>query len=245
MGQVPFYSIIGGGRLASHLIKYFTLKKIEFSQWSRSESTALSDHIHLIPEGTIVLLAVSDGAIAQLVQEYPLLRNFSPVHFSGCVSIAGVTGAHPLTSFTRDTSTWDLQDYEAIAFVIENGGAKFEDIFPGLDNPRYYIDAGLKPLYHALCVTAGNFTTLLWNEAARQFSDKLSLPPEILHPYIARITANIKNEGGRALTGPIARRDIGTITQNLKALKNTSLEQIYISFLNLAGIPVSKGGDIL
>jgi len=245
MGQVPFYSIIGGGRLASHLFKYFTLKNIKFSQWTRNGGDALSDHIRLIAEGSIVLLAVPDGVISELVKEYPALRNFSPVHFSGCISVAGVTGAHPLTSFTLDTSSWSINDYEKIPFIIEKGGTKFEDIFPCLDNPRFYIDAELKPLYHALCVTAGNFTTMLWNDAMRQFSDKLSLPPKILHPYIDRICTNFKNEGAAALTGPLARRDMLTIAQNLEALKGTPLEDIYKSFLNLSGISISKGGDAL
>lgn len=245
MGQVPFYSIIGGGRLASHLVKYFTLKKINFSQWTRNGGETLSDHISSAQAGTIFLLAVPDGAISKLIEEYPALRNFSPVHFSGCVSVEGVTGAHPLTSFTLDTSTWSERDYEAVPFVLETGGAKFEDIFPGLINPRYYINAELKPLYHALCVTAGNFTVMLWSEAMRQFADKLSLPPVALHPYIDRIAANLKNEGASGLTGPVARRDLGTIGRNIEALRGTPLEQIYISFLGLTDISVSKGGDIL
>ncbi len=245
MGQVPFYSIIGGGRLASHLFKYFTLKNIKFSQWTRNGGAALSDHIPLIAEGSTVLLAVPDGAISELIEKHPALRNFSPVHFSGCVSVAGVTGAHPLTAFTLDTTAWNINDYEKIPFIIEKGGAKFEDIFPGLENPHFYIDPELKPLYHALCVMAGNFTTMLWSEAMRQFSDKLSLPPNVLHPYIDRICSNAKNEGAAALTGPLARRDTGTIAKNLEALKGTPLEDIYLLFLNLAGISISKGGDAL
>jgi len=243
MRQVPFYSIIGGGRLASHLFKYLTLKNIKFSQWARRCGVSLSDHISREPEGSVVLLAVSDGAIPELIEKYPELKKFSPVHFSGCVSVAGVTGVHPLTAFTSDTSSWNITDYEKIPFVIEAGGAKFEAIFPGLDNPRFYIDAKLKPLYHALCVSAGNFTTMLWSEAMRQFSDKLSLPPEILHPYIDRVCSNIKNEGASALTGPLARRDMETVSQNIEALKGTPLEDIYLAFSDLAGVSISKGGD--
>ncbi|HNY11545.1 MAG TPA: DUF2520 domain-containing protein [Candidatus Wallbacteria bacterium] len=245
MGQVPFYVIIGGGRLASHLSNYFTLKKIEFSQWTRNSGVGLPEHISHIPPDSIVLLAVSDGAIAQLVEEHAILRKFSPVHFSGCVSVAGVTGVHPLTSFTRSSSGWGLHDYEMVPFVLEKGGAGFEDIFPCLDNPHYYINAEQKPLYHALCVAAGNFTTMLWGEAMRQFSDILSLPPEILHPYMDRVSANIKSEGPAGLTGPLVRGDIGTIEQNIKAIKGTPLERIYLSFLGLAGISISTGGDIL
>ena len=69
-----------------------------------------------------------------------------------------------------------------MAFVCERGGATFTDLFPELANPHVVIDPADKPLYHAICTMAGNFTTLLWLRAYEVFEGKLELPRSILFP---------------------------------------------------------------
>jgi predicted short-subunit dehydrogenase-like oxidoreductase (DUF2520 family) len=131
---------------------------------------------------------------------------------------------------------YDLETYRAIPFVEERNGLRFQTAFPGLINTSWAIDPGDKALYHALCVAAGNLTTLLWARAFSDFEEKLGLPREILRPFLERTAANTLADGDKALTGSLARGDRGTIERDLAALEGDALGEIYRIFARAAGV---------
>jgi predicted short-subunit dehydrogenase-like oxidoreductase (DUF2520 family) len=112
---------------------------------------------------------------------------------------------------------------------------KFPEVFPQLENPHFEIETSKKPLYHSLCVMSGNFTTLLWNKVFESFKEKLDLPPEVLIPYMQKITENLKDHLTKnlstPLSGPLQRKDIKTIQSNLDALKEDDYLEVYKSFV--------------
>ena len=84
-------------------------------------------------------------------------------------------------------------------------------------------------LYHTACVLAGNFTTILWNKAMRDFEDRLSLPRELLRPYLERTAINALRLGSAALTGSLARGERGTIERDLEGLEGDAFRSVYLA----------------
>jgi predicted short-subunit dehydrogenase-like oxidoreductase (DUF2520 family) len=231
--RLPFYTIIGSGRLARHLRHYFQLQGLTYSVWSRAEferGECLS-FLEACAESTHILWAISDSALQAEIQKAgrELKEKKIHVHFSGALVIPEARSAHPLMSFPSD-GLWDLERYRRIPFVIEQDGPEFHSLLPGLPNPFFKIASRLKPLYHAYCVVAGNLSALLWQSVIQRFESKLGLQREILFPYLDQITENLKLSAETAVTGPLIRQDIATIEKNKAALESDSLLQVYSFF---------------
>ena len=223
--QRPRYGIVGRGRVATHIARYLQLESQDFRAWNRDDPRAPEE---ALDRAETILLAISDDALEPFLQAHPALSDKTLVHFSGCKTLQGAAGIHPLTTFGPEP--YDLETYRAIPFVSEQGSAGFEDIFPSLTNRSWSIRADQKPLYHALCVMAGNFPTLLWANTISEFENRLGLPREILGPYLRQTLENTLNNGDRALTGPLARGDRETARRNLAALDDGRFADIYRAF---------------
>lgn len=226
--QNPRYLIIGDGRVAKHFLYYFQLLGIPTHQWSREQSSETL--AQLFEESDISLLLISDPAIETFLQTYAFLKTKPVVHFSGSLSIENVYGCHPLSTFTH--TLYDLDTYTKIPFICEVE-TPFTALFPQLENSYFSLKNELKPLYHALCVASGNFTTLLWQTTFKSFENELGLPASALIPYLNQITKNLKTNPEGALTGPLARRDTLTVSHNLNALEGNALLDIYKAFVSV------------
>ncbi|MDH5803652.1 MAG: DUF2520 domain-containing protein [Gemmatimonadota bacterium] len=220
--SIPTYAIVGSGKMAQHTAKYFDLLEIPFTTWSRRAEISLEDAIE---PADVVLVLISDDAIEQFVQEKGLSDRHTVVHFSGAIVSERAVGMHPLSTF--GPQLYDLETYKRIPFVCEKGSPDFRDIFPYLENPTFSIATDDKPLYHAVSVMAGNFTVHLWNKLFETFSTDLDLPAEIAIPYLEQVCRNIARNPGTESTGPIARRDRGTISKNLEALGTDPFGEVY------------------
>jgi hypothetical protein len=227
MRQVPEFGIVGNGRVARHFHHYFQLLRIPVLAWSRSEAGP-SPPEALRSCGTVLLL-IRDEAIAPLVGAWPDLRAKRLVHFSGSLVTPVAEAAHPLMTFGPDL--YDLDAYRAIPFVLDAGGTPFAELLPGLPNPSYAIPAAQRPYYHALCVMAGNFSTVLWQKLFDELETRFDIPASAAHPYLARVAANLATDAGRALTGPLSRRDARTIAANLDALEGDPFQAVYSAFV--------------
>jgi len=227
----PIYGIVGRGRVATHITRYLQLESQEYCTWHRGMADAPVD---TLATASHILLAISDNSFEPFLAQHPELTTRLLVNFSGCKVIAGVTSLHPLMTF--GLGTYDLETYRSIPFVAERGSTGFREVFPTLRNPSWAIDPELKPLYHALCVMAGNFPTLLWSKAFEEFEDRLGLPREILGPFLARTLENTLANGGQALTGPLARGDQSTVQQNIAALEDDAYAVVYRAFAHCHGI---------
>lgn len=220
--------LVGSGRLATHLNYYLIESGYNIKRWSRSLSPITV--AETLKGCDAILLAISDDAIESFVKDNSLLDGPPLIHFSGSKSVPGVTGFHPLMTFTE--KLFPLDFYPSIPFVCEAGGVSFVKIFSLLKNPVETIDPNKKSLYHALCVLSGNFTALLWAKTERAFSEDLGLNPSVLVPYRVKQFNNINDSPLNALTGPLVRDDIGTIDANLKALEGDPYHEVYTAFLH-------------
>lgn len=228
MGQVPL--LVGNGRLARHLVHWFALEGIELRQWSRAEARASGVTLSTAAcDASMILLAVSDGAIAELVGELRAEHPRKPVfHFSGALSLEGAAALHPLMTFGPEL--YARETYRAITFVCDPGRSPHE---LGLPNAAHDLDPAARPYYHALCVMAGNFPQILWRRAWEALPAELGIPPQALAPYLRQTLENFLAQPANALTGPLARGDRATIEANLKSLAGTPLAGVYQSFVDL------------
>lgn len=234
MRQVPEadftkYGIIGSGRMALHMQTYLSALRLPYSQWGR-KSHSKNQLIQQIQQSSHILILISDSEILNFFTHYKnLLTDKTVVHFSGALSFDCINSAHPLMTFGPDP--YDLEFYKNIPFIIEEN-KQFEELLPGLNNQPFNLTPELKPLYHALCVVSGNFSSMLWANVFDRFQQQLKLPKHILYPYLEKTLLNSIQQGKSCLTGPIVRNDKVTIDKNLAALKGSSLEAVYKQFID-------------
>ena len=227
MRQVPHYLIIGNGRVARHFCHYFNALGLPFTAWCRQ--LPLSQLYVAIPHASHVLLLISDDAIESFISLHFQHTHATLIHFSGSLISQRAYGAHPLMSF--HAGNYQLKQYKAITFVVDEDAPDFNKLLPGLPNEAVRLNQSLKAKYHALCVMAGNFSCLLWQKLMKSFETELGLPASISHPYLEQLTKNIMADYASALTGPLARGDLQTIKKNLQALEGDVFQDVYKSFV--------------
>ncbi|HEY3384721.1 MAG TPA: DUF2520 domain-containing protein [Vicinamibacterales bacterium] len=239
MRQVPVlppapFGIVGNGRVARHFRHYFSLIGLSVRTWSRDKPDGSSRHDVAAPHEALaschtVLLLIDDSAIEPFVHAWPDLRHKRLVHCSGSLVTAVAEAAHPLMTFGPDL--YDADTYRAIPFLLDAGRTPFTELLPGLPNPSFTIPAAERPYYHALCVMAGNFSTLLWRKLFDELERRFGIPASAAHPYLQRVAANLVADAGGALTGPLARGDTGTMAADLHALEGDQLHGVYAAFV--------------
>jgi predicted short-subunit dehydrogenase-like oxidoreductase (DUF2520 family) len=231
MGRIPDLLLIGDGRLARHLTHYFQQLGLDHVAWSRRPHAEgrCPPLETLIRPGTRALLAISDAAIEPFIAVHPELGVAMRVHFSGRLTSSLAIGAHPLFSFAG--TLYERELYECIPFVIDCGAPPLATLIPGLPNPSYFIEPERRSRYHALCVLAGNFTTLLWRKLFFEFDRELGIAREEALPYLKSVVRGLAGEGA-PLSGPLSRGDRATIERNLEALAGDPFEEVYRAFVS-------------
>lgn len=230
MHEIPDLLLIGDGRLARHLARYFAQLGMGHAAWSRRmhDEGRCPDLATLVRLQTHVLLAISDSAIEPFISAHPELEPTVRIHFSGGLATPLAIGAHPLFSFAN--ALYERELYERIPFVIDEGAPPLSVLIPGLPNPSFFIRPEQRARYHALCVLAGNFTTLLWRKLFFELDREYGIPREQALPYLESVARGLA-ETDTPLSGPLSRGDTATIARNLESLKGDPFEPVYRAFV--------------
>jgi hypothetical protein len=219
--------IVGDGRVARHFLHYLNLLGLPVRTWSRR--TPDSGPVDALAGCGTVLILIRDNEILPFVDQWPRLREKQLVHFSGNLVTKIAHAAHPLMAF--NDGLYDLETYRTIPSIVDSGRTPFHELLPGLPNPSFTIASSDRPYYHALCVLAGNYSTLLWQKLFEEFHFRFGIPASAACPYLVQITANLLTDPARALTGPLSRGDEVTIRANLKALAGDPVQDVYAAFV--------------
>lgn len=180
----------------------------------------------------ILVLAVPDDAIGSVASALAgRLRCKTAFHLSGALPAsalnalrgrgASVGALHPLRVFTGSADeTW------AGAFVAIEGddGALFvaEDLVSAVGARAHRIAPEAKPLYHAAATLAAGGTVALISLAARAWA-RAGIPEGEARQALAELSeraaaAAVSRDFAEAFTGPVARRDTGTLQAHRDAL---------------------------
>jgi predicted short-subunit dehydrogenase-like oxidoreductase (DUF2520 family) len=203
-----------------------------------------------VDEADILVIAVPDDEIARAVRLLDnRIRPRTAFHLSGALpaaileplrpssgSLAGPPASlgslHPLRAFTgAPDENW--QD----AFVaIEGDDAAVgvaEALVSALGGRSRRLSPEAKPLYHAAAALAAGGTVALLSLAAQAW-EEAGIPLEEARPALAALARQAAagaaaQDFERALTGPVARRDSGTLRVHLAALSSRpGLREIYV-----------------
>jgi predicted short-subunit dehydrogenase-like oxidoreductase (DUF2520 family) len=179
---------------------------------------AVSAGRQALADADLVLLAVPDGAIAEVARAVPI----GPwvAHVSGATSLAALDPherrfcVHPLQTLTRERGPDQLDGaWAAITFETDAAAEAARWLAETLGLRPFALDDADKPLYHAGAAMASNFLVTLQRAAAR-LMEETGAPAEALVPLMRRTMEN-----GFVLTGPIARGDWSTVDAHLRALE--------------------------
>jgi len=186
----------------------------------------------------IVFITTSDSAIEEVAREIAGEGGFTEgqavVHMSGAHSSdvlwaareqgAVALSVHPVQSFASVERA--LENLPGSVFSIEGDEKGYHlvaEIVRSLGGEFFYIDKKAKPLYHASACVVSNYLVTLVDFGLR-LMEKAGIPREsaqrALLPLIEGTINNIVNIGiPKALTGPIARGDIATVTRHLDSMQ--------------------------
>jgi predicted short-subunit dehydrogenase-like oxidoreductase (DUF2520 family) len=185
----------------------------------------------------LVLLSVPDdvlpGLVRGLVTTGSLRSGQIIVHSCGAhgvdvLSPAAEIGALPLALHPAMTFTGRAEDVERLATSCMAITASAEDeaawhvaeaLALELGTEPVRVPEVARPLYHAALAHGANHLMTLVNECASLLRDAGIEPAErVMAPILSASLDNALRYGDRAMTGPVARGDSGTVRAHLAAL---------------------------
>jgi predicted short-subunit dehydrogenase-like oxidoreductase (DUF2520 family) len=207
----------------------------------------------------ILFITSNDTAIEQVVDLLADREAFHKgqviVHMSGAQSSeildrakefgAHVLSVHPLQSFANLQGAID--NIPGSIFSIEGDREAYNVavcIVETLGGEYFFIDRKAKPLYHAgACVVSNYLVTVL--ELGMKLLESTGIPASMarraLLPLIRGTVNNVENIGiPNALTGPIARGDISTVSNHLNCMEDMAPELVKLySLLGFYTAPIA------
>ncbi len=211
----------------------------------QTRATAFQDSAGLTDRSDMVLLTTRDDQIEETCRQLCRDKTILPRHFVGHMSgahssrlladalDAGATvfSLHPLQAFADEAES--LASLPNTYFSLEGDTAELGpviDLLAQMGNPYFTLSAEHKSLYHlSACILSNYLVTLAASGIAAL--EQAGIDPHegfrAMRPLMDGTLANITRLGpARALTGPIARGDAGTIRQHMEALTAAGLDHI-------------------
>ena len=252
VNEPPRIAILGAGRLGTTLAAALTAHGREV-QLAHARDRAKAQTA--LDAADLVFLTVPDAAIPAVCASLRWRTGQAAVHCSGALGLdvlASATEAgalagclHPLQSFPAGQP--DPARFAAITCGIEASpplDATLERLAHDLGARTVRLEGIDRALYHAAAVFAANDIVALMAAATRTWA-LAGLPPgaarEALGPLLLAVAQNVTRlDLVPALTGPLARGDLGTIERHLAALEaEPSLHALYRALAaELAQLPL-------
>jgi predicted short-subunit dehydrogenase-like oxidoreductase (DUF2520 family) len=244
----PKITIVGAGRVATHLAKRLKTKGLQVSQvvnrsaehaagLAKILGTQWTDQWHEInPETDWLILAVRDDAVQEVASNIaPYLKNALVTHTSGA------TPGHILSaSFDRFGVFYPLQSFSAerqpgwskIPFCVDANSAEdvlfLKKMAKVIGNLVYQVNDSQRAVLHVAAVFANNFANHCFS-VAEKILDEADLPFEMLQPLMEETIAKaIQDSPARMQTGPAVRGDRETLESHIRLLANhPAWQQMY------------------
>lgn len=185
----------------------------------------------------LVLLALPDDALAGMVRGLVATGSLRPgqivVHTSGAHGIdvlapAAEAGALPLALHPVMTFTGRAEDLDRLAACSIGVTATEGDEAAWNVGEALTVEMGAEPvrvpdearaLYHAALAHGANHLMTLVADCAELLREAgIAQPERLVAPLLSAALDNVLRHGDRALTGPVARGDLGTVRKHLAVL---------------------------
>jgi len=219
----------------------------------RNASTSLA---FLPPATDVVFITTPHGAIEQVAEDLARTEQLeftrlAVCHASGMLTAdvldpvhrrgAKVFSFHPLQTFPRDFSPRDMVESARNIYYGVDGAPEAlrvaRQLAKKLGGTTLEIRPEMRSFYHAACVVASNHVTAMLSVLERMFQ-VLDITQTKFYPVFKPIImATLKNieatSPARALSGPIARGGVETVTEHFNAL-NTFAPEFVSYFAELS-----------
>lgn len=196
----------------------------------------------LVKVADLVFITVSDDNIEKIAKEISIacgdnIQDKIFCHTSGSLSSevlsplrekgGHIAGLHMLLAVSDKYKSHE--DYQSAYFTIDALDLKAENALKSImekcQNKYTCISPENKARYHAAAVFASNFSVALMHIACKELTEcgfSYDGAKEALTPLFKLNAENIVSKGAMAaLTGPIQRRDFGTVKKHLECLENS------------------------
>lgn len=226
--------------------------------WQELGLSGISCSIEQLPAADITIIACSDDAVAavarQLAQQMIQPGSYI-IHCSGVLNSSvleplkqhgcSLASLHPLKSFKAGYLSADA--FAEVPIIIEGDEPAcrwLEQVLSGLNAQVLSILPEAKALYHAAAVMASNYLVTL-AAASEQLMADTGLEQHVAHKLITQLMkgtlANIEQNSttATALTGPLMRGDIGTLTRHVHAISDPAISRLYKA-AGLATLPLTQ-----
>jgi predicted short-subunit dehydrogenase-like oxidoreductase (DUF2520 family) len=210
----------------------------------------------------LLVLAVPDDALAGLVsglasagvvREGTLVAHTSGAH--GIAVLAEFTdlgvlpmALHPAMTFTG--TEVDLQRLGTACFgvtTVDELRPAAEALVIEMGSEPVWIAESMRPLYHvALAFGANHLVTLVAQARDLLGQAGVEVPQRMLGPLLGAALDNALRRGDRALTGPVARGDAGTVSAHLNALDRAAPDAVaaYVELSRLTALRAMAAGTL-
>jgi predicted short-subunit dehydrogenase-like oxidoreductase (DUF2520 family) len=213
---------------------------------------ATDDFNVVLKNAQIIFLTVPDDSITAVCNTLNWQPDHLAIHCSGLLTTAALESAsqrgarvakmHPLLSMSPQAILSGQQTIlPSCTMAIEAEQSIFDSLLvmvQSIGATPFPLDGSASELYHASAVIASNYlvtlldiATTLWESFGVNRGEAL----EHLLPLISSTLQNIEAVGiPQALTGPIARGDIGTVQKHLEALARSSATPYDASYADIS-----------
>jgi predicted short-subunit dehydrogenase-like oxidoreductase (DUF2520 family) len=227
-------------RLAGHEI--VAASAVSAASLRRAERMLPGVHIaapdEVVAVADLVLLAVPDDVLRQLVAGLAGADAWRAgqlvAHTSGSVGIgvldaAAARGVLPLALHPVMTFTGRPEDVDRIAgatFGVTAAGELrpvAETLVVEMGGEPVWVPETARPLYHAALTIGSNHLVTLVNDALTVLDTAgVEAPARLLAPLLSASLDNVLRLGDAALTGPVSRGDVATISTHLRTLTESA-----------------------
>ena len=246
---------IGAGKVGFSLGKYLSVNGIRLSGYysrnlrSAEEAAeftgtkAFTTLEELLRESTVIFITVPDGTITDVFNSIIKIGISGKLicHCSGAlsageafpdISTSGAQGLsiHPL--FPVSSKYDSYKELRNAFFCLEGDHAdEWRDILTSLGNPVRIIDGSVKVRYHAACAISSNLVCALAAESVSLLKECGFTADEALQALRPLAMSNMSKvfEAGpvSALTGPVERNDVSTVSKHLKCFGTDEERELY------------------
>ncbi|MFI9381257.1 Rossmann-like and DUF2520 domain-containing protein [Kutzneria sp. NPDC052558] len=209
----------------------------------------------------LVLLAVPDDALGGLVRGLVATESLRPgqivVHTSGAHGVdvlapAAEIGVLPLALHPAMTFTGRAEDLHRVVACCVGvtagegdpaGWSVGEALVVEMGAEPVRVPEAVRPLYHAALTHGANHLATLVTECVGLLRNAGIEPAErVISPLLSAALDNALRHGDRALTGPVARGDVGTVRKHVGVLRDAAPDTVP-AYLALARRAAHRAAD--
>ncbi|TCO57996.1 Rossmann-like and DUF2520 domain-containing protein [Actinocrispum wychmicini] len=199
----------------------------------------------VVSKADLVLFALPDDALSGMVRGLAATGSLRPgqivVHTSGASGVevlgpAADHGAlplalHPVMTFTGRPEDLDRLTACSIGITAADGDDTAwnvgEALVVEMGSDPVRVPSAARPAYHAALTHGANHLMTLVGDAVELLRRAdIGTPERLIGPLLSAALDNALRHGDRALTGPVARGDAGTVRKHMEVLRDKAPEML-------------------